>query len=69
MKLRKVDFYLDWPRSKKIINLRRFIIKNLMKKGEVIRWSIVDIKDSVVSSNIKKIRIKAILANPVNSKI
>ena len=69
MKLRKVDFYLDWPGSKKIINLRRFIIGNLMKKGEVIRWSIVDIKDSVESSNIKKIRIKAVLANPVNSKI
>ena len=69
MKLRKVDFYLDWPRSKKIINLRRFIIENLMKKGEVIRWSIVDIKDSVESSNLKKIRIKAVLANPVNSKI
>ena len=69
MKLRKVDFYLDWPGSKKIINLRRFIIDNLMKKGEVIRWSIVDIKDSVESLNIKKIRIKAVLANPVNSKI
>ena len=69
MNLKKVDFYLDWPRSKKIINLRRFIIENLMKKGEVIRWSIVDIKDSVESSNLKKIRIKAVLANPVNSII
>ena len=63
MKLRKVDFYLDWPGSKKIINLRRFIIGNLMKKGEVIRWSIVDIKVSVESPNIKKLRIKAVLAN------
>ena len=69
MKLRKVDFYLDWPRSKEIINLRRFIIENLMKKGEVIRWSIIDIKDSADSSSIKKIRIKAVLANLVNSKI
>ena len=69
MKLRRVDFYLDWPVTKKIIYLRRFIIENLMKKGEVIRWSIVDIKDSVESPNIKKIRIKAVLANPVNSKI
>ena len=69
MKLRKVDFYLDWPRSKEIINLRRFIIENLMKKGEVIRWSIEDIKDSLESLNIKKIRIKAVLANPVNSTI
>ena len=67
MKLRKVDFYLDWPRSKKITNLRRFIIENLIKKGEVIRWSIVDIKDSVESPNIKKIRIKAVLVNPVTS--
>ena len=67
MKLKKVDFYLDWPRSKKIINLRRFIIENLLKKGEVIRWSIVDIEDSVESPNIKKIRIKAVLANLVNS--
>ena len=66
MKLRKVDFYLDWPRSKEIINLRRYIIENLMKKGEVIRWSIIDMKDSVDSSSIKKIRIKAVLINPVN---
>ena len=69
MILKKVDFYIDWPGSKNIIHLRRLITENLMKKGEVIRWSIIDIKDSVESSNIKKIRIKAVLANPVNSKI
>ena len=69
MILKKVDFYIDWPGSINIIHLRRLIIENLMKKGEVIRWSIIDIKDSVESSNLKKIRIKAVLANPVNSKI
>ena len=69
MILKKVDFYIDWPGSKNIIHLRRFITENLKKKGEVIRWSIVDIKDSVEPLNIKKIRIKAVLANPVNSKI
>ena len=66
MKLRMVDFYLDWPASIEIINLREFIIGNLMQKGRVIRWSIVDIKASVGSSNEKKIRIKAVLANPIN---
>ena len=69
MILKKVDFYIDWLGSKNIIQLRRLIIENLMKKGEVIRWSIIDIKDSIESSNLKKIRIKAVLANPVNSKI
>ena len=66
MKLRKVDFYLDWPVSIKIINLRKFIIGNLMKKGRVIRWAIVDIKASVDSSK-KKIRINAVLANNIKS--
>ena len=69
MNLKKVDFCLDWQGSKNIIHLRRLIIENLMKKGEVIRWSIIDIEDSVESSNLKKIKIKAVLANPVNSKI
>ena len=63
MKLRRVDFYLNWPRSTKVLNLRRLILENLEKKGGVIRWSIVDIKDSIDSSHIKKIRINAVLAN------
>ena len=64
MKLSKLDFYLDWPVSIKIIDLRRFIIGKLIEKGLVIRWAIVDIKASVDSSNIKKIRINAVIANP-----
>ena len=66
MKLSKVDFYLDWPVSTKVTNLRKFIIGNLIKKGRVIRWSIVDIKGSIDSTGIKKIRINAVLANPIN---
>ncbi len=67
MKLSKIDFYLDWPVSIKIIDLRRFIIGKLIEKGLVIRWAIVDIKASVDSSNIKKIRINAVIANQINS--
>ena len=66
MKLRKVDFYLDWPVAIKIVNLRKFINKNLMKKGSVIRWAILDIEASEDSSETKKIRINAVLANPIN---
>ena len=66
MKLSKIDFYLDWPVSIKVIDLRRFIIGKLIDKGLVIRWAIVDIKASIDSSNIKKIRINAVVANPIN---
>ncbi len=63
MKLSSVDFYLDWPVSIKLKNLREFIIANLEKKGNVIRWSIVDIQNSIGSYGTKKLKIKAILAN------
>ena len=63
MKLSSVDFYLDWPVSIKLKNLREFIIANLEKKGTVIRWSIVDIQSSIGSYGTKKLKIKAILAN------
>ena len=63
MKLISVDFYLDWPVSIKLKNLRKFIIANLEKKGDLIRWSIVDIQNSVDSFGTKKLKIKAVFAN------
>ena len=63
MKLSSVDYYLDWPVSIKLKNLRKLIIANLEKKGDLIRWSIVDIQNSVDSFGTKKLRIKAVIAN------
>ena len=62
MKLSSVDYYLDWPVSIKLKNLRKFIIVNLEKKGDLIRWSIVDIQNSIDSFGTKKLKIKAVLA-------
>lgn len=63
MKLSSVYYYLDWPASIKVKNLREFIIENLEKKGDLIRWSIVDIQNSIDSFGTKKLKIKAVLAN------
>ena len=63
MKLSSVDYYLDWPVSVKLKDLREFIITNLEKKGDLIRWSIVDIQNSIDSFGTKKLKIKAVFAN------
>ncbi len=63
MKLSSVDFYLDWPVSIKLKNLREYIIANLEKEGDLIRWSIVDIQNSIESYGTKKLKIKAVFAN------
>ena len=67
MKLSIINFYLDWPRSLEVINLRKLIMKNLIQKGRVIRWSIVDIQDSVDSLHAKKLRINAVLISSSKS--
>ena len=63
MKLSSFDYYLDWPVSIKLKNLREFIITNLEKNGDLIRWSIVDIQNSIDSFGTKKLKIKAVIAN------
>ena len=63
MKLSSIDYYLDWPVSIKLKNLREFVIGNLEKKGDLIRWSIVDIQNSIDSFGTKKLKIKAVIAN------
>ena len=63
MKLSSIDIYIDWPITIKIKNLRKFIISILEKRGDVIRWSIVDIQDSIDSYGTKKLKINAVLAN------
>ena len=63
MKLSSVDYYLNWPVSIKLKDLRKYIIANLEKKGDLIRWSIVDIQNSIDSFGTKKLKIKAVLAN------
>ncbi len=63
MKLSSVNYYLDWPVSIKLKNLREFIITNLEKKGDLIRWSIVDIENSIDPFGTKKLKIKAVIAN------
>ena len=63
MKLSSVDVYLDWPVSIKLKNLREYIITILEQKGDLIRWSIVDIQNSIDSFGTKKLKIKVVLAN------
>ena len=63
MKLSSIDYYLDWPVSIKLKNLREFVIANLEKKGDLIRWSIVDIQNPIDSFGTKKLKIKAVRAN------
>jgi len=58
MNLISIYYYLNWPVSIKVENFRDFIIVNLENKGDLIRWSSVDIQNSIDSFGKKKLKLK-----------
>tara|TARA_B100000214_G_C23672352_1_gene492550 strand:- start:173 stop:364 length:192 start_codon:yes stop_codon:yes gene_type:complete len=63
MNLTSIEFELNWPQTIDIQNLRQFILKNIAKRGEVLRWSInnINIKDNDI--NLKILTIVAVIIN------
>ena len=61
MKLINVEFDLNWPRNIELKNLRKYILNNISKRGEVIRWSINNIK--VTQAHEKILAISAVIIN------
>ena len=62
MKLSNIDYELIWPNDVKINNLRKYIIDNLSQKGDIVRWSLNNIKipDKLGS---KVLNISAVIIN------
>ena len=63
MKLSQIQFELSWPKSIQLINLRSFILDKLQQKGDVIRWSISQIKISEEEISHKRLIINAVIIN------
>ena len=61
MRLKTIEFELNWPSIIKVSNLRNFIVDKLSKKGKVVRWSINNIKNSASSQNEKILLINAVI--------
>ena len=59
MKISNVEFDLNWPSNIELKNLRKFILNNISKRGEVLRWSINNIKESEI--NEKTLTISAVI--------
>ena len=58
--MQSIYYELPLPENVYAKDLRKFIIGEISKKGEIIRWSIHDI---VVSGNQKILKINALVIN------
>ena len=58
--MQSIYYELPLPESIYAKDLRKFIIGQISKKGEIIRWSIYDI---VIAGNKKILKINALVLN------
>ena len=58
--MQSICYELPLPDRLNVKDLRKFIIGEILKKGEIIRWSIYDI---VITGNEKILKINALVLN------
>ena len=63
MRLTNIEFELKWSDNLDLKDLRQFILDNIAKRGEVLRWSInnINILDNTI--NEKVLTINAVIIN------
>ena len=63
MKLSNIEFELIWDSNHKLDTLRTYILDNIEKRGEVLRWSINNIVTKNIEKDQKIITITAVIIN------
>ena len=63
MKLLNIEFELIWDSNHKLETLRKYILDNIEKRGEVLRWSINNIVTKNIEKDQKIITITAVIIN------
>jgi len=66
MELSNIEFNLKWHQNIQLNNLRQYIIDNISKRGEVLRWSIDHIKIEEKQSDTKILIISAVIITNTN---
>ena len=61
--MQSIYYELPLPESIYVKDLRKFIIGQIAKKGELIRWSIYEITNSKENLDQKILKINAIIIN------
>ena len=63
MRLTNIEFELKWSDNLDLKDLRQFILDNIAKRGEVLRWSINNINILDNKINEKVLTINAVIIN------
>ena len=60
MNLKFIELELDWPSELRVLELRNYILSQLMNYGDPLRWAITSLTPHSAKS-IQKVSIEAVL--------
>ena len=63
MKISNIEFELNLHNTFELKNLRKYILENISKRGDVLRWSIDNIKIQKKETCKKVLTINAVVIN------
>ena len=63
MKISNIEFELSWDSNHELETLRQYVLDNIEKRGEVLRWSINNITNKNKEKDQKILIINAVIIN------
>ena len=61
MRVEMIQTSLKWPKEISVRNLRPWIVSQIAKQGEPLRWAIMSVCDSADSLTTKELKIEAVV--------
>ena len=61
MKLKRVELDYQWPAEVSFSELRRWLMQQLTKHGEPLRWAITDVRPSCEIDCFRCLKVEAVL--------
>ena len=61
MEIKLVELDMEWPGDLSILDLRSWIVNQLTKHGEPLRWAITDIQAPMANAFNPQLRVEAII--------
>ncbi len=67
VRLKVIQLYLEWPADLSLADLRLWILTELKKQGDPLRWAITTINPAQVNESGKQLKIEAVVMIPGTS--
>lgn len=61
MRLKALELEIEWPKELPVLRLHSFLINNLLKYGEPLRWAITKVKSSNNPHCFRELTLEAVI--------